>query len=207
MAAQSVDVAAARPGPALRGLVGGYHGFRVAGLPPGRHLGLPAPQLGLVIALGDPVHLAAMPDPARPAGSFRALVHGLHTRPAVIAHDGSSYTLSVDLTPAGCRVLFGVPAAALAGTVVGLDHLLGRFADELAGRLAAAPGWPARFAVLDEVLTGRATRCAGAAPDAVAAAAWRRLLDSGGRLTVAELAAGAGYTRPYLTAGSSGSTG
>jgi AraC-like DNA-binding protein len=199
MAAQSADATTARPGPALRGLVGGYHGSRIAGLPPGRHLGLPAPHLGLIIALGDPVHLGVMPDPTRPPGSFRALVHGLQTRPAVIAHDGSSYTLSVDLTPAGCRALFGVPAAALAGAVVGLDDLLGRFADGLAERLAAAPGWPARFAVLDEVLAGLAARSAGAAPDAVAAGAWRRLVDAGGRLTVAELAAGTGYTRPYLT--------
>src|SRR5690606_9579650 len=80
------------------------------------------------------------------------------TRPAVIAHDGSSYTLSVDLTPAGCRALLGVPAAALAGTVVSLDDLLGRSAGELVGRLATAPGWPARFALLDEVLAGPARR-------------------------------------------------
>lgn len=197
MTGQVSEVSTAAPAGPLAGLVTSYSGSRVEGLPPGRHLGLPSPQLGLVIALGDPVRIAAMPDRARAPGAFRAVAYGLQTRPAVIAHDGSSYTVSVHLTPAGARALLGVPAAALAGAVVSLDDPLGPVADELATRAAAAPDWSSRFAVVTELLSGRA----GTPPpvDPALGQAWRRLVASGGTATVRALAAETGYSRQHLT--------
>jgi AraC-like DNA-binding protein len=196
MAEQIVDTAAAAPTASLDGLVTGYVGSRVTGFAPGVHRGLPTHHVGLIIALDQPIHLAAMPDRRQPPGSFQLLAYGLRTGPAEIAHDGTSFSVSVDLTPAGARRLLGVPAAALAGTVVSLDELLGRTAAELAERLAAASGWPARFAVLDELLTRRAG--AGAQPAAAPTHMWRRIVDSGGSVAVAELAAESGYSRQHL---------
>ncbi len=99
---------------------------------------------------------------ARP---FRALAAGLHTRPALVFHDGSQDAVSFELTPLGARSLLGVPAAELAGTVVELDDLLPGDAAELMDRVAAAADWSVRFAVLDDVLAptrpshGRVRRC------------------------------------------------
>lgn len=196
MAEQIVDTSAAAPAAPLRGLVTGYVGSRMAGFAPGMHRGLPTHHVGLIIALDQPIHLAAMSDRRQPPGSFQVLAYGLRTGPAVIAHDGTSYSVSIDLSPAGARLLLGVPAAALADRVVSLDELLGRTAAELAERLASAPGWPARFAVLDEVLARRAV--AGTQPAAVLAHVWRRIVERGGSVTVAELAAETGYSRQHL---------
>lgn len=192
-----MDGSAVAPAARLRGLVAGYNGSRTEGLPPGRHRGLPSLHLGLVIALGEPVRLATMPDPGQPPAAFRALAYGLQTGPAVIAHDGSSYTVSVDLTPAGARALLGVPAAALASAVVSLDDLLGPAAAELAERMAAAPDWQNRFAVVMEVLSRRP----GTPPpvDAALDHAWDRIVASGGTVTVCALAAETGYSRQHLT--------
>jgi AraC-like DNA-binding protein len=192
-----VDEAGAAPAPPLAGLVRGYGGSRIEGARPGIHRGLPSHHLELNICLGAPIRLAAMPDPRQPPGSFAALVAGLQNRPAVIAHGGSSYAVSVQLTPAGARSLLGVPAGELAATVVSLDAVLGRQPEELAARLATAPDWPARFAVLDAVLTGRIGQRRQA--DQVLAYAWQRIVDSGGSVRVGELAAETGLSRQHLT--------
>lgn len=198
-----VEERSAAPAPPLAGLVSGYAGSRYRGLAPGTHRGLPTHHLGLVVSLGPPIRLAGMPDRTQPPGAFPALVHGLQTGPALIAHEGSSYTVTVDLTPAGARTLLGVPAAALASAVVSLDTLLGRRAPELAERMAAAPDWRTRFAVLDEVLThlagqsGRSGQSGGADP--ATAHAWRRIVDTGGTVRVGELAAETGASRQHLT--------
>jgi AraC-like DNA-binding protein len=197
MVGRVVDESAAAPAPALAGLVLGYAGSRRAGFAPGTHRGLPSPQLEMIICLGAPVELAVMPDPSQPPGSFHGLAAGLQTGPATIAHDGTSYEVSLQLTPAGARRLLGVPAGALASTVVSLDALLGRPAEELAGRLAEAPGWAGRFAVLDEVLTRR--RAGGAAIDAALAYAWRRIVGSGGAVRIGDLSTETGLSRQHLT--------
>lgn len=192
-----VDEAGAAPTPPLAGLVRRYGGSRIEGARPGIHRGLPSHDLELNISLGAPIELAAMPDPSQPPGSFTALVAGLQTRPAIIEHGGSSYAVSVQLTPAGARSLLGVPAGALAAAVLNLDVVLGRHGQELAARLAAAPDWPSRFAVLDQVLTARLGQVREADP--VLAYAWRRIIDSGGSSRVGDLAAETGFSRQYLT--------
>jgi AraC-like DNA-binding protein len=189
MKPQVVDSVTVAPAPQLRALVGSYSGSRLEGFTPGTHRGLPSRHLTLVISLGAPVRL--------PAGSFVALAAGLRTGPAAITHDGSEHTVSVELTPAGARSLLGLPAAELAGEVVDLEEVLGPETSELAERVATAPGWRERFAVLDEVLT----RCAGrtAEADESTAYAWRRLVGSGGAVRVGALADEIGYSRRQLT--------
>jgi AraC-like DNA-binding protein len=192
-----LDSVAAPPAPSIRHLVSGYVGSHLRGFRPGLHRGLPTHHLGLIISFDEPIRFAATPGPPRSPAIFQALVHGLQTGPAMIAHSGTSYTLSVDLTPAGARRLLGLPAAALAGTIVSLDDVLGPAAAALLDRLAAAPGWNSRFAVLDEVLTRRATVDTQADPPL--ADVWRRLVGSGGALAIRELAAESGYSRQHLT--------
>ncbi|HEY8473406.1 MAG TPA: hypothetical protein VIL37_12335 [Natronosporangium sp.] len=56
--------AGARPAAPLAGLVRRYEGSRIEGAQPGSHRGCPSPYLELDISLGEPIQLAAMPDPA-----------------------------------------------------------------------------------------------------------------------------------------------
>lgn len=192
-----VDWRIRRPAGPLAGLVVDYHGYRYQGFPPGRHLGLPSGQLTMVISLAEPLRLVAMPDPRQSPANLGTLVAGLHTRPAVIAHRGDQYGIELDLTPAGARSLLGLPAAAVAGSVVELSDLVGRDAAAvLAERLVVAPDWPARFAILDETLTRRAGRLGPTEP--ALARAWRMIADSGGRARVADVASEVGWSRRHL---------
>ncbi|WP_239013192.1 DUF6597 domain-containing transcriptional factor [Streptomyces sioyaensis] len=92
------------PAPPLRPYVSGYAGYRQAGVPPGRHRGLPSPRLTLIFTLDEPLTLAGHPDPAQAPGTYSALLGGLHTRPAMITHQGRQSGIQLGLHPlgAGC---------------------------------------------------------------------------------------------------------
>jgi AraC-like DNA-binding protein len=180
----------------LAPLVAHYSGYRYEGLPPGTHHGLPSPFLTVVISLGAPTRTAVMPDPRQAPESYAALAGGLHTRAALIEHDGSQYGVQLSLTPDGARSLLGLPAGELASSIVSLDGLLPTRADELIGRLGEAPSWPARFAILDDVLSRHADRLPP--PAAELRHAWRLLADRDGRVRIDALAREVGWSRRHL---------
>jgi AraC-like DNA-binding protein len=185
------------PAEPLRRYVAGYTGYRQRGVPPARHRGLPSPYLTLIVTLDEPLTIEAHPDPGQPPGEFGTLLGGLHSVPALITHAGAQSGIQVALRPLGARALLGRPAGELAGLDVPAEAVLGGVCAELRDRVRAAPGWPERFAVLDEILLRRA-----AAPDAASPEvgwAWRQLLGAGGALRVSELAAGTGWSGRHLT--------
>ena len=182
---------AGRPAAALRGLVDSYVGYHVVG-PPGLHRGLPSRHVTFVVTFGEPLTVTAPGDGRRLSAT--ALVGGLHHRPAIITHSGVQHGVQLAVTPAGARALFGVPAGELTDLVVPLDALLGPVAGELAERLADAPGWAERFAVLDRMLCRVLRDDAGGAPEV--RHAWQRLL--AGPSSVAALAGEVGWSRRHL---------
>lgn len=137
-----------------------------------------------------------MPDDAQAPEALDAFVAGLHASPAVVRHAGNQRGVHVDVTPLGARALLGLPAGAIASTVVHLRDALGPAAEELVDRLGGARTWPARFAVIDSVLT-RGLGDASSPPDEVTWA-WRRILDTGGTIEVSALAAEVGWSRRHL---------
>ena len=185
------------PAEPLRRYVARYTGYRQRGLPPARHRGLPSPYLTLIFTLDEPLTIAAHPDPGQPPGEFGALLGGLHSAPALITHEGAQSGIQVALRPLGARALLGLPAGELASLDVPAEAVLGGVCAELRDRVRAAAGWPARFAVLDEILLRRATMEADVAPEV--GWAWRRLLRAGGDVRVSELAAGTGWSDRHLT--------
>jgi AraC-like DNA-binding protein len=197
-----VDLAAGAPGPVLRPWVDRYLGYRMAGSPPGIHTGMPSPRLTFIISLDAPVDIAAMPGAQAP-GRIQAFVGGLHNRPARIAHDGSQFGVSIDLTPLGARALFGVPAGELAGQVIALDELLGRPAGALPDRLGSLATWPARFAALDGALAAAVAARAGdrrpVVPAPEVAEAFRLLTVSGGLADIGGIAREVGWSRRHLS--------
>ena len=108
--------------------------------------------------------------------------------PTVTEHAGRQHGVQVDLSPLGAYALLGGAMSEYANAVVPLGDLPGQRGDELAARLADAPGWAARFTLLDQVLGARIA--AGPAPAPEVAWAWRRLRRTAGRGSVA--AAGRG---------------
>ena len=190
---ESVQVA---PAPPLRALVAGYSGYRQEGVPPAVHRGLPSPYLTLIITLDDPLTVARHPDPAAGPGCYLTLAGGLHTSPALITHQGRQSGIQLALSPLGARALLGRPAGELASVDVDAAEVLGTVARDLHERLRAAPGWAARFALLDQLLLAHADLDQQVAPDI--AAAWRLLTGSGGTMRVAELAERTGWSPRYL---------
>jgi AraC-like DNA-binding protein len=185
------------PHPVLRPYVATIVGYRHEGLAPGVHRGLPSPYLTLILTVDEPLEIAAHADPAQAPDRYEALIGGLHTRPALIAHCGRQFGVQVSLTPLGARALLGVPAGALASTDCHLDDVLGPAGRELTERFRAARDWPGRFAAVDDVLL-RVLGDDDAGVPAEVREAWRLTTASAGRLRVEEIARRVGWSDRHL---------
>jgi AraC-like DNA-binding protein len=190
------EAVAVRPNGPLRSVVSEHHGYLEHGVAPMRHLGLPSPWLTVIFTLHEPMHLAQHVDPRTPPGSFDSLIGGMHTSPAIVVHDGAQSGIQLALSPLGARALFGMPAGELAGIDVAATDVLGPCADGLQHRLAEAPGWRARFAVLDEHL-GRRVDGMRRPPHEVCHA-WRLLRASRGTAQIADIARTVGWSERHL---------
>lgn len=186
----------ARPAGPVRAHVAAYTGYRSVDVAPGVHRGLPSPWLTVILALDDPLQVAAHPDPGQPADRYAALVGGLHTRPALIAHDGRQSGVQLALSPLGARALLGVPAGELAQRDVHAGALLGPAVERLRERLLDAPDWPARFAVLDDALAAGLRDVDGPPPEV--RRAWEVLLARRGAVRVDALARHVGWSPRHL---------
>ena len=177
-----------------------YTGYRQRGVPPARHRGLPSPFLTLIFTLDEPLVLLAHPDPRQPPGDYRALLGGLHSSPALITHDGAQSGIQVALRPLGARVLLGLPAGELAELDVPAEAVLGGLCAQFRELALAAPGWPERFAILDDILLRRAVPAMAddkAGPEV--RFAWGQLLRTGGTARISDLAAETGWSGRHLT--------
>ncbi|MCV7194800.1 AraC family transcriptional regulator [Mycolicibacterium brumae] len=173
-------------------------GYQVTGAAPGTHLGIPSPTVTLVVDLGPGLDLEGPGLAGRTR--FRVCLGGLHHEPYRIVHDGSQIGVQLELTPDGVRSLFGLPVAELSSQAVELADLAPEFSRELIDRVSLA-------AVADRASQARQTvarhlghdddRRRGAQPDA--AAAWRRIVETGGRISVTELTERSGWSTRYLT--------
>jgi AraC-like DNA-binding protein len=185
------------PHPALRGIVVRSTGFAQRAPGPVRMRELPCTYVPVILDLGEGWRIrdARRPDaPAERRGSF---VAGLTDGPVLVEHPGRAACLQVDLTPLGARRLLGVPMDELANRVVPLEDVLGAGGRALVDRLADAPGWEARFHLLDRALIARL----GAASPAGGEVAWALgRLAAGGGVAVGDLARELGWSHRRLIA-------
>jgi AraC-like DNA-binding protein len=182
------EMAHATPHPALRGSVLGYCGYSEDTSAPLRRREVAAPQITVIFSFGPSIHV----DGVR----HTSFVAGLDESYSDTEHAGHQHGLEVKLAPLAARSLLGLPAHELSGRVVPLDGVLGRPAGELTERLADAPDWPARFALLDAALTHRQARAPSIASDI--SHAWRRLVASHGGVSIAGLADELGWSRRHF---------
>ena len=199
---QEAFSASRQPAPALTGVVDGYHGYRLAGFPPGLHRGAPSRHMTFIVAIGPEIDVVRQTDPGQRPRRYRAVLSGLQASAALIAHDGYQEGVAIELRPLACRAVFGLPARALWNTSVELDEVVDGVGRELAERLHDTADWSARFDACDDVLLRllatrrRSGRGTGAEP--ALAAAWSALERSGGTLGVASLADHVGWSRQHL---------
>jgi AraC-like DNA-binding protein len=188
---------AGQPAAPLHPFIDHYTGYRQAGVEPAVHRGLPSPYLTLIFTLDEPLVIAEHPDPRQPASVHATLAGGLHTSPALVVHEGRQSGIQLALSPLGARAILGLPASELAVIDVEGSDVLGALAKEVQERIQAAPTWPERFAVLDEVLTAQCLAAEAEVRPEVSYA-WRRLLATGGALPISALARETGWSDRHL---------
>jgi AraC-like DNA-binding protein len=162
---------------------------------PGAHRGLPSTSLTLVLPVEQPLDVAWSGHPDTRARNW-STVSGLHTRPAEIRHEGRLAGIQLALTPRGARVLFGVPAAELAGVLTELGPVAAPLAD-LPGRLADAATWRERLTLVESRLRQVVARAPDTGPRPELGWALRRLSRAS---TVRSVADEVGLSRRHLGA-------
>lgn len=183
----------ARPHPALAGCVLRYGGYREHSVAPLRRRQAPAGSCTLILSFEPALRLHG---PAGPTVSTSFLA-GMHDGVVVTEFTGVQHGLQVDLTPLGLFTLLGRPLTELTNRVPRVDELGVPELAALPARLALDADWPTRFARVDATMR-RLLDLARARPDPEVAWAWARLTATGGRTTVADLAAGTGWSRRHL---------
>lgn len=184
-----------QPAPMLAPFVERYVGYRLTGFPAGVHRGLPGRHMTFIVSVGPEIDVLAQTDPAQSPGRYRSVLSGLQASPALIAHDGDQEGVAIELTPVGCRALFGMPARALWDTSVELDEVAGAAGAELWERVQLSNGWEERFLAVDEVL-GRLVRDDPLEP--ALRRSWQLLAASAGTAQVAEIAKRIGWSRQHF---------
>ena len=177
----------------LRGEVLGYCGYVEDGPVPVRRREPAGARVPVILSFGDPLSVTDGGGVPRRVTSF---VAGFSDTWAVTEHAGRQLGVQVDLTPLGAFRLLGVPPTEVAGAVVDVDALWGRWGSSLVDRLASAPDWASRFALLDDVLLHRAADGPGAHP--AVTWAWRQLERSHGGVPVGLLADEIGWSRRHF---------
>ena len=189
------ELAMRPPGARVRGLLRGeLCGYVETTGAPARRTELP----GLVVAVIFDFGELRIVDPGQRTHHPGGFVAGLGDRPAITEHDGLSRGLQVNLSLLAARRVLGVPMDELANRVVPLDDLFHRSHPDLCGRLRAAPGWDARFDLVEAFVAERAA----AAPALPPIVAWAldRIVRSGGALDIAGLARETGFSQKHLAA-------
>ncbi|MGI5359744.1 helix-turn-helix domain-containing protein [Streptomyces sp. CA-252508] len=187
-----------RPPPRLRDHVVSYTGYRMSAAPVVRRINLPSTTVTLCLTWGAPLDLASERERCGTGSGWDAVLLGLQTGPVISRVGGTGHGVQVELTPLGAYALLGLPLRHLTDSMVHPVDVLGRhWSAALTERLAGAPGWRARWAVLDEALT---TRLAGSRcwPSPVVTQAYALLRASHGTLPVGRLAEATGRSRRRL---------
>ncbi|MER7706952.1 helix-turn-helix domain-containing protein [Kitasatospora sp. NPDC097605] len=179
-----------RPPEWMRGDVVRCRGYRSVGVRNPR-VTLPSAAVTLLVGWGEPLHIRQGLGGAEREETRHAMIAGLQTAPVLAGFRGSGLALEIEFTAVGASRFLGLPLHLFANTAAHPDEAMGPgWTARLTERLAEAPDWAARWAVVDAVL-GRRLAAAPSAPG-LAVEAWQRLSDAHGGLTARELAAATG---------------
>lgn len=183
--------------PRLREYVLGYIGVdsRIRFL---RERHMPHGEVMVIVNFGPPHRLLDPTNATAPQDFRRAWIVGLQDRYALTESTGVSHLVLVRFTPIGAHLFCGVPMDSLVNRAIELDAVMGPAARGLVERLHEAPGWEARFALLEALVVERVTR-ARAASEAVAWA-WQQLAATNGVIDIGGLAGEIGWSHKHLIA-------
>lgn len=187
-----------RPDASLAPYIREYQGYRETMATPIRRIEVAMPAAVLILNFGPRWRIGDGHAPGR-LDSFNSFVSGLYSTYAVSENTGASHCLQVNLTPLGARLIFGMPLRELSEHVFHAADVMGGEGARLEAELAEAPGWPARFAIMDRYVRARLANACEVSP--VVLEAMRRLVRSRGAMSVAALASELDVSRKHLAVG------
>lgn len=186
------------PHPLLRPYVTSYQGYRDASSVIQRDVHAAFPGAPLIISFVPDPMITEPADGGSDPESHSSFVAGLHDTFSAGTWQGEQYGLQVNFTPVGAYLFLGLPMQEITNRIVEFGDLLGPDGDRLVEQLASTPEWTDRFAAVDAFVGGRIAN-ARRRPAPGVVWSWRRITETGGRVTVSELATELGFSRKHLT--------
>ena len=186
-----------RPSPTLRPFIDRYVGYRLTGLRCG---GPPRTAFTPhdVHRQHRTEHRRRVPDRSGSGtGQSGCVLGGLQARPALIERTGHQEGVAIELTPLGCRALFGIPSRALWNTSLECSDVAGAAGEEC-GNGCSPRGLDggSSFATCDDMLTGLATPTSSWPRNS--ATHGGRSSEQAGQRPITALATDLGWTRQHL---------
>lgn len=191
------ELALGEPSAALRPYVQGTYAGSVERLRGTlTRLEVPHPGIVCIFNFGD-AYRVTDPRDGRNGEWLGSFVAGLYDSYVHVDARGTSQCVQCNLTPLGALRLLGLPLESLTNRSVSMETVLGSAARELAERMADAPSWEARFALLETVWLARLAR-QNEVPSIVQET-WRALTRVDGNVEVGAVARALGCSRKRLT--------
>jgi AraC-like DNA-binding protein len=189
------EMVCAAPHPSLRAHVREYIGWFEHFAVPLCRREVPTEIIPVIINFGAPVRLFDAQDPSRWT-DYRSFTTGAYDSHVLVGSSGPSGGLQINMSILGARLFLGRPLRDLRNRAVGLDDVLGGEARRLTMELYDAPSWEARFTILDRELAARILTAK--APPACVTWVWRRLVETGGRVSIGALVGEVGFSQKHL---------
>jgi AraC-like DNA-binding protein len=183
------------PHPSLRSHVRRYLGWWERRTTPLYRRELPSAEVPLIISFDEPIRLFDVADRAR-SSSLGSFATGPYDAHVVVEAHGAQGGIQIDFTILGMRLFLNRPLADLANRGVALEDIFGTSGRRLTAELHDTLTWEARFDRLDREI---GSRIAAAIPPAhQVLCTWKRIVDSGGRLTIRSLVEETGWSQKHL---------
>ena len=175
----------------VREYIGGFEHFAV----PICRREVPTEVIPVIINFGSPVRLFDPNNPSR-CTDYGSFTTGAFDSYVLVGSIGPFAGIQVNLSILGARLFLDRPLRDLANRAIELEDVFGRDARRLTMELYDAPTWEVRFAILDRELASRMS--AARPPSATVVWAWRRLIETGGRISIGTLVTEVGFSQKHL---------
>ncbi len=191
------EMAFAAPPLSLAGVVRSYCGWREHTKAPLCRIEPPSSDVPLIILFDSPV-LAVDPEVPERTTAFGSFVAGLYDTYTLVGSRGPMAGVQVNFSPIGARLLLDRPLVDFANRMVNLDDVWGADGPRLTARLAEAPDWDERFAILDRVIEARMSAAKPVHPSVT----WtmKTLMATSGQVRIARLVRETGWSARHLAA-------
>jgi AraC-like DNA-binding protein len=156
---------------------------------------VPSAEVPLIINFGAPIRLFDVVDRTR-STELASFATGAYDSHVIVEANGSQGGMQIDFTILGMRLFLGQPLADLTNRGVGLEDIFGVDGRRVTMELHDAGTWQDRFDLLDREIGARIAAAKKPAPEVLCT--WKRIVDSGGLVSIGALVAETGWSQKHL---------